>query len=112
MHSTSEMLITCAPMLAACTIARAIVWTKSIFCDVCGSSSPVYGSFRPKALLDWRIEIMSTSGAMPLKASVGPGAAVVDGGGGGGGDGGCLGVGLSGRGLAGLSTVITRPPPA
>ncbi|COY29720.1 Uncharacterised protein [Mycobacterium tuberculosis] len=41
MHITSEILITEAPMLAACTIARAIVSTLSIFCAVCGSSSPV-----------------------------------------------------------------------
>ncbi len=41
MHVTSEMLMTDAPMFAACTIARAIVWTLSIFADVCGSSSPV-----------------------------------------------------------------------
>src|SRR5260370_22396589 len=75
MHVTSEMLITCAPMLAACTIARANVWTVSIFADVWGSSSPVYGSLRPKAWLDCRIAMMSTSGAIPLKAS-GPAAGV------------------------------------
>ena len=66
-------------MLAACTIARAMVCTLSIFACVCGSSSPVYASLRPKAWLDWRIEMMSTSGAMPLYAS-----AACPGGGGGG----------------------------
>ena len=40
-------------------------------------------SLRPNAWLDWRIEIMSTSGAMPLKAS-GAGGGAGGGGGGGG----------------------------
>ena len=67
----------------------------------------MYGSFSAKALLDWRIEMMSTSGAMPLNASAGPGLCAGAAGGGGGGG---LGFGSSGRGLAGLSTAITRPP--
>ena len=66
MQVTSEMLMICAPILAACTIARAMVCTLSIFACVCGSSSPVYASLRPKAWLDCRIAMMSTSGAIPL----------------------------------------------
>src|SRR3984957_20834768 len=93
MQVTSEILITVAPRLAACTIARAMVSTSSAFARVCGSSSPVYASLRVKAWLDWRIEMMSTSGAIPLYASgPGPGGA----GGGGGGLGGWRGGGPPG----------------
>src|ERR1700744_2903740 len=82
MHMTMEMLIPRAPMLAACTIARAMVKMLSRFWRVCGSSSPVYASLRLNAWLDWRIEINSASGAIPTNASDGPAGGGSSGGGG------------------------------
>src|SRR5947207_2057119 len=99
MHDTCEMLITRAPMLAACTIARAMVEMSPALRRVCGSSSPK-AFLGLNALEDWRIEISSTSGATPENPSAG--GTLAAGGGGGGSSGGASG---SMRSLAARRTI-------
>src|SRR5882757_2282941 len=105
MHDTCEMLITCAPMLAACTIARAIVEMSPALRRVCGSSSP-NAFLGLNALEDWRIEISSTSGATPENPSAGGTLAAGGAGGGGGSSGGASGSSLA----ASRMTVVLVAP--
>src|SRR5271168_3045972 len=93
-HDTSEMLITVAPMLAACTIARAIVRISPALRRVAGSWLPANASLGLNALELCRIAITCTSGATPENPSAA--GAAGGGGGGGGGSGGDGGAGSSG----------------
>src|ERR1700740_2254816 len=97
-HDTSETLMTVAPMLAACTIARAIVRISPALRRVAGSWLPAKASLGLNALELCRIAMTCTSGATPENPSA---AGAASGGGGGGGppgdgDGGSVGPGGTG----------------
>src|SRR5271166_2053616 len=101
MHDTSEILITDAPRLAACTIARAIVRISPALRRVAGSWLPAKASLGLNAFELCRIEMICTPGATPEN----PSAAGAGGGGGGGGSAGAgaggTSVGLTGAGSCG-----------
>src|SRR6516225_6824074 len=98
-HDTSETLMTVAPMLAACTIARAIVRISPALRRVAGSWLPAKASLGLNALELCRIAMTCTSGATPENPSA---AGTAAGGGGGGPPGGAGGsVGPGGTGSSG-----------
>ena len=69
MHDTSEILITDAPRLAACTIARAIVRISPALRRVAGSWLPAKASLGLNAFELCRIEMICTPGATPENPS-------------------------------------------